>query len=120
MAQSSTSTQLRRGVIGPCILVLLSDGPRFGLQLVRELDAVGGLLSSQGTVYPLLNRLHEGGLVTSHWKIADGERPRRYYQITDAGRAEAEVFRRDWEHFARSVASLLTQLTPKKSEGETQ
>lgn len=117
MVQNGTSTQLRRGVIGPCILVLLSKGPRFGLQLVRELNAAGGLLSSQGTIYPLLNRLREGGLVTSHWEVDTGERPRRYYRITDAGRAEAETFRCDWEDFAHSVASVLTKLTP-TSESE--
>ncbi len=117
MVQNRTTTQLRRGVIGPCILVLLSNGPRFGLQLVRELDAGGGLLSSQGTIYPLLNRLYEGGLVTSHWEVDTGERPRRYYRITDAGRTEAEAFRREWEDFTHSVASVLTKLTP-TSEGE--
>lgn len=118
MAQNTTSTQLRRGVIGPCILVLLSTGPRFGLQLVRELDAVGGLLTSQGTVYPLLNRLHDGGLVTSHWEVDKGERPRRYYRITDAGRAEAETFRGDWEHFSHSVSTLLTHLNTATTESE--
>jgi PadR family transcriptional regulator PadR len=103
----TTSTQLRRGVVGPCILALLSTGPRFGLQLVRELDEVGQLLTSQGTVYPLLNRLHEAGFVTSYWQINDSDRPRRYYQLTDSGLEELHKFHKDWSRFSGSVTSLL-------------
>ncbi|TFD63765.1 PadR family transcriptional regulator [Cryobacterium sp. Hb1] len=113
MAENPTSTQLRRGVVGPCILALLSTGPRFGLQLVRELDDVGQLLSSQGTVYPLLNRLHDAGFVTSYWEVNDTDRPRRYYQLTEVGRQELESFQEDWERFSGSVTSLLATIPQK-------
>lgn len=103
----SPATELRRGVVGPCILALLSTRPRFGLQLVRELDAVGQLLSSQGTIYPLLARLHDAGLVTSYWEVSDSERPRRYYEITEAGTSELARFERDWARFSNSVTGLL-------------
>jgi PadR family transcriptional regulator, regulatory protein PadR len=118
MADISTSTQLRRGVVGPCILALLATSPRFGLQLVRELNGVGQLLSSQGTVYPLLNRLHDAGLVTSYWEVNDTDRPRRYYQITDAGRRELETFRDDWERFSGSVDTLLATIPQLTKEGD--
>src|SRR5258708_2782211 len=65
-------TELRRGVLGPCVLALLEVRPRFGLEVVRELDAAGGLLTSDGTVYPLLNRLRDAGLVTSQWQDPPG------------------------------------------------
>jgi PadR family transcriptional regulator PadR len=116
MTESSSSTQLRRGVVGPCILALLSTGPRYGLQLVKELDAVGQLLSSQGTVYPLLNRLSEAGLVDSYWELSESERPRRYYRLTDAGRDELAIFEQDWSRFAGSVNSLLS--TVPKAEAQ--
>lgn len=118
MANNTASTQLRRGVIGPCILVLLCSGPRYGLQLVRELDAVGGLLTSQGTIYPLLNRLQESGFVTSQWEVESDERPKRYYQITQAGREEAETFKSDWGQFTQSVAILLNVLPTKTTDEE--
>jgi hypothetical protein len=51
----SESTELRRGVLGPCVLALLAERPRFGLELVRDLSKADGLLTSEGTVYPLLN-----------------------------------------------------------------
>ncbi len=103
-----TLTQLRRGVVGPCILALLAGSPRYGLELVRELDAIGGLLTSHGTLYPLLNRLHEAGLVSSRWELLAGERRRRYYGITDAGRQERIAFREDWGSFAAAVGRVLS------------
>jgi PadR family transcriptional regulator PadR len=86
MATEGGLTELRRGVLGPCVLALLELRPRFGLELVRDLAAADGLLTSDGTVYPLLNRLRDAGLVTSEWRDDEGERARRYYFITEAGR----------------------------------
>jgi PadR family transcriptional regulator, regulatory protein PadR len=118
---SATSTEFRRGVVGPCILALLAQGPRYGLQLVRELDEIGGLLTSQGTVYPLLGRLQDSGLVTSDWRVTEGERPRRYYAITEAGRAELADFRVDWAAFAGAVDHVLraAEGAPAPTESET-
>ncbi|WP_250445927.1 PadR family transcriptional regulator [Actinotalea sp. C106] len=107
MTSSASSTEFRRGVIGPCILALLATGPRYGLQIVKELDAVGNLLSSQGTVYPLLTRLSEAGLVSSHWDVDDGPRPRRYYSLTPAGREQLDTFREDWGRFTGAVDHVL-------------
>ncbi|HTR90471.1 MAG TPA: PadR family transcriptional regulator, partial [Trebonia sp.] len=81
MGNDPGMTELRRGVLGPCVLALLDERPRFGLELVRDLAAAGGLLTSDGTVYPLLNRLRDAGLVTSEWHDQAGERARRYYFI---------------------------------------
>jgi PadR family transcriptional regulator PadR len=49
-------TELRRGALGPCVLAQLELRPRFGLELVRDLAAADGLLTSDGTVYPLRRR----------------------------------------------------------------
>jgi PadR family transcriptional regulator, regulatory protein PadR len=106
-AEGGGMTELRRGVLGPCVLSLLELRPRFGLELVRDLAAADGLLTSDGTVYPLLNRLRDAGLVTSEWRDDEGERARRYYSITDAGRQTLAAFRSDWSQFAGTVASVL-------------
>jgi PadR family transcriptional regulator, regulatory protein PadR len=107
MASDSGMTELRRGVLGPCVLALLEVRPRFGLELVRELDAAGGLLTSDGTIYPLLNRLRDAGLVTSQWHDAEGQRARRYYSITDDGRKHLAEFRAEWTEFAATVRGVL-------------
>ena len=85
-------TELRRGVLGPCVLALGKMPPRLGLELVRDLAAADGLLTSDGTVYPLLNRLRDAGLVTSEWRDDEGERARRYYFITEAGKRSLRRF----------------------------
>lgn len=102
-------TELRRGVLGPCVLALLEVRPRFGLELVRDLSAADGLLTSDGTVYPLLNRLRDAGLVSSEWRDPAGERARRYYSITQAGRQSLAEFRADWAGFAKTVGAVLHQ-----------
>lgn len=107
MAGEAALTELRRGVLGPCVLSLLELRPRFGLELVRDLAAADGLLTSDGTVYPLLNRLRDAGLVTSEWRDNEGERARRYYSITEAGRQSLEAFRADWVQFAATVGKVL-------------
>ena len=101
-------TELRRGVLGPCVLALLEVRPRFGLELVRDLAAEDGLLTSDGTVYPLLNRLRDAGLVTSEWHDAEGQRARRYYSITEAGRQAVAEFRADWAQFSATVGNVLS------------
>ena len=107
MDSDATAAQLRRGVAGPCILALLAGGPRYGLEIVKELDAAGQLLTSQGTVYPLLGRLSDAGWVTSRWEVVDGGRPRRYYDITEAGLGELGTFRDEWNRFSTAVDTLL-------------
>jgi PadR family transcriptional regulator PadR len=109
---SGALTELRRGVLGPCVLALLELRPRFGLELVRDLAAADGLLTSDGTVYPLLNRLRDAGLVTSEWRDDKGERPRRYYSITEAGRQSVKAFRVDWAQFAATVGAVLNHTPP--------
>ena len=100
-------TELRRGVLGPCVLAELELRPRFGLELVRDLAAADGLLTSDGTVYPLLNRLRDAGLVTSEWRDNYGERARRYYSITEAGRRSLADFRAEWAQFSATVGMVL-------------
>jgi PadR family transcriptional regulator, regulatory protein PadR len=107
MAAENGLTELRRGVLGPCVLALLELRPRFGLELVRDLAAADGLLTSDGTVYPLLNRLRDAGMVTSEWRDEEGERARRYYSITATGRQTLAAFRADWAQFATTVGGVI-------------
>ncbi len=107
MTEERHLTELRRGVLGPCVLALLESRPHFGLELVRELADADGLLTSEGTVYPLLNRLRDAGLVTSEWEANEGERPRRYYEITPAGKEYLSSYRVSWEIFSHTVDGVL-------------
>ncbi len=59
--------------------------PRYGFDLVRTLAAADGLVTSEGTIYPLLGRLRRDGLVTTTWHESPSGPPRRYYELTDQG-----------------------------------
>jgi PadR family transcriptional regulator, regulatory protein PadR len=118
MGADNGLTELRRGVLGPCVLALLELKPRFGLELVRDLAAADGLLTSDGTVYPLLNRLRDAGLVTSEWQDNEGERARRYYSITEAGKQNLAAFRSEWGKFSTTVAGVLNHSPLPHTEDE--
>jgi PadR family transcriptional regulator PadR len=99
--------QLRRGVIEHCVLALLERGPRYGFDLVRELAAVEGLGTSEGTIYPLLSRLRKDGLLETSWQPSVQGPPRRYYELTAQGRTALEVFHRHWRSFRAAVDEVL-------------
>ena len=101
-------SQLRRGALEYCVLALLRDEELYGFELVRQLSASGGLVTSEGTIYPLLTRLRKEELVTTFWRESDSGPPRRYYRLTDAGRSALEVFAEDWARFRDGVDALLT------------
>jgi PadR family transcriptional regulator PadR len=106
-AASNGLSQLRRGAVEYCVLALLRDGDRYGFELVRELSETGGLVTSEGTIYPLLTRLRRDEYVTTFWRESDTGPPRRYYRLTDTGRAALDAFSRDWVRFRDSVEGIL-------------
>lgn len=106
MAGDQAVTQLRRGVLEHCVLALLQDDERYGYDLVTELSEAG-LLASEGTIYPLLSRLRKEELVQTSWRESPSGPPRRYYALTDRGRAALAEFTRSWTDFRASVDQVL-------------
>jgi PadR family transcriptional regulator PadR len=99
--------QMRRGAIEYCVLALLREQDRYGLELARTLAEADGLVTSEGTVYPLLTRLHREGLIDATWEESPSGPPRRYYRITREGRAVLKVFRTQWDRFRTTVDGIL-------------
>jgi len=82
----------------PLLLAILAGGESYGYAIVsrvRELSG-GEIEWTDGLLYPLLHRLESAELIASRWGVADNGRKRRYYAITDAGRAELAEHRRQW------------------------
>ena len=94
---------MRRGVLQYCVLALLAEEERDGFALVRALGEVEGMVTSEGTIYPLLSRLRRDGLVASSWRESTQGPPRRYYRATDTGRTALEAFVREWDRFRDAV-----------------
>jgi len=101
-------SQLRKGTLEYCVLALLRDGQRYGFELVRRLSEADGLLVSEGTIYPLLSRLRRDHLVSTSWQESEAGPPRRYYQLTDAGKRALADFGDEWARFRDAVDALVT------------
>jgi PadR family transcriptional regulator, regulatory protein PadR len=80
-----------------------------GFDLVRTLAQADGLITSEGTIYPLLSRLRRDGLVTTTWHESSSGPPRRYYGLTPAGHQALELFTAEWDRFTNAVDRLLKQ-----------
>jgi len=107
-ARSEHATQLRRGVVEACILGLLAREPMYGWQLADKLISGGEIIASIGTLYPVLTRLRERGEVSSFHAPSESGPPRRYYELTAAGRQSLQAFRDDWGAFTASVTDFIT------------
>lgn len=110
LAQKLTQ-ELRRGSL---VLATLSQlrSAKYGYSLMQEL-AERGLEVEQGTLYPLLRRLDEHGLLRSEWNV-DGSRPRKYYALSPAGAEVLRTLSDEW----RELAGTLTDLIHHPSGGQ--
>jgi PadR family transcriptional regulator PadR len=106
MTEERIATNLRKGVLEYCVLALLSHGEKYGLELAGDLTE-RELIASEGSLYPLLARMRENGLVEPRWDASGTGRPRRYYAITDAGTEQLTSFAGVWTSLAAQVNALL-------------
>lgn len=98
---------LRRGTLEFCILALLEKEDQYGIQLVRTIGAERSLVVSEGTLYPLLSRLRRSGRAETTWRESSTGPPRRYYSITDSGRAALDHFRFEWTAYRDAVDHIV-------------
>jgi PadR family transcriptional regulator, regulatory protein PadR len=92
----------------PLVLGILTEGENYGygiLRRVRELSD-GELEWTDGMLYPLLHRLHRLGYVTQQWRTSPEGRRRRYYAISDGGRAALAEHQRQWATVAQTLGDL--------------
>ena len=101
--QDDLTAQMRRGTLQYCVLAVLDESERYGFDLIRALGEVDGMLTSEGTIYPLLSRLRRDGLVESTWRESPSGPPRRYYRLTEAGQKALDGFRGEWRRFRDAV-----------------
>jgi PadR family transcriptional regulator PadR len=79
-------TQLRKGILELAVMGVLYHERHYGYSLVRVLSESGSISLKEGTIYPILARLHRDGLVRSEWVESDQGPPRKYYALTSSGR----------------------------------
>jgi PadR family transcriptional regulator PadR len=98
--------QLRRGGLELAILLTLAHGPRYGLDIIRHLEAFTDLVVTEGTIYPILARLNRDGILDAEWR-ADLAHPRKYYRLTARGRKRLLEMTAVWEAFADKLGRLV-------------
>lgn len=82
---AQAETQMRKGMLVYCVLLLCKNGKVYSSEIIRELRAAE-LIVVEGTLYPLLNRLARDRLLGYEWQESEQGPPRKYYWLTDAGR----------------------------------
>lgn len=100
---------LKKGSTELLILALLETRARHGYELGKLIEArSGGRLTFRiGSLYPVLCRLEDRGLITGRWTEKSGERRRRFYRLTAEGRSVLEQQRNAWQEFTQAVNQIL-------------
>ena len=99
------NSQLKRGTLELCALSVVSRGDCYGYELVDRVSECMEI--TEGTIYPLMKRLKDGGLIDSYIVESPEGPPRKYYRITEAGKNELARLITEWFEFTESVNSLL-------------
>lgn len=96
-----------RGVLQPCVLQCLADGPAYGYAIIARLAEAGLGEIKGGTLYPLLARLEARELVTIEWRTGEGGPGRKYFRLTETGWAELADARSAWGDFTAAIDAHL-------------
>jgi DNA-binding PadR family transcriptional regulator len=99
--------ELRRGALVLSVLAS-SKKPQYGYSLRKSLSEAG-IEIDEGTLYPLIRRLADQGLLDSEWKNMDG-RERRYYTLSSHGESTLQELKRDWHQLNNSISALLEKV----------
>lgn len=109
----NTKAQMRKGILEYCILSIISNGEIYASDILDQLKNAR-LIVVEGTLYPLLTRLKNDGLLAYSWQESTMGPPRKYYQLTNEGREFLKALHAGWEELVSSV-NQATTLSNKKN-----
>ncbi len=115
---ASLERELKRGTLELLLLRILADEPTYGYQLVRRLAERTGdrFAIKEGTLYPVLYRMEDAGLVTPEWSQPARGVPRKTYRLTDAGEHRLMQLTEAWRDFSTAVDAVLARPETVKEE----
>jgi PadR family transcriptional regulator PadR len=105
MTDSANQIQLKKGALELCVLALLARRESYAYEIASTLAAGVGM--GEGTIYPLMRRMQDDGLVDTRLVESSSGPPRKYYRLTPAGRSTFAAQRREWRTFTDAVNQLL-------------
>ena len=103
---SNLKSQMRKGLLEYCILCIISRDEAYASDILETLSEAQ-LLVVEGTVYPLLTRMKNEGLLSYRWQESTGGPPRKYYALTDEGRQLLSLLDTEWQ----SICQAINQIT---------
>lgn len=104
--------QMRKGVLELCILSILADEEAYPSDIIGKLKEAE-LIVVEGTLYPLLSRLKNAGLLSYNWRESNAGPPRKYFTITDEGKTFLQELNTNWNNLVNAV-----ETTTKSSQSQ--
>ena len=101
----NTQAQMRKGILEYCILLIISQQDAYVPDIISKLKA-SKMIVVEGTIYPLLTRLKNTGLLSYRWEESQQGPPRKYYSITEQGRGFLKELENSWNELTSAVNSI--------------
>jgi PadR family transcriptional regulator PadR len=101
----NTKAQMRKGILEYCILSILSRGDSYAPQIIAELKAAD-MMVVEGTLYPILTRQKNQGLLTYRWEESPQGPPRKYYSLTPDGREALRQLDAEWDALVGQIDNI--------------
>lgn len=101
-----TKAQMRKGVLELCILSIMEEREAYASDIISRMKEEK-LLIVEGTLYPLLTRLKNEGMLTYRWEESKSGPPRKYYQLTETGRKTAQELKKSWKELNESINKII-------------
>lgn len=109
MNVDNVKSQMRKGMLEYCILLLLHREPSYASDIIQKLK-VARLIVVEGTLYPLLTRLKNDGLLSYEWVESTQGPPRKYYKLTSSGENVLAELENAWDELSNTVNHLRNEL----------
>ena len=105
----TVNKELLKGSTTTLVMQLLSRKKMYGYEIIKELELLStGLFElREGTLYPILHALEKSGFVISEWVGESGERQRKYYLLTKAGRGQLKEKKQEWSEFKTAIDRII-------------
>lgn len=112
MNLENTKAQMRKGVLELCILNMISARDAYANEIIEELKKAE-LIVVEGTLYPLLSRLKNGGLLAYRWEESSSGPPRKYYTLTELGKSALKELTLSWNRLQEAVNQSIDETNEK-------
>ncbi|MEM1124991.1 MAG: PadR family transcriptional regulator [Bacteroidota bacterium] len=117
MKIENTKAQMRKGILELCVLSIIAEKDAYPSDIIKQLES-SQLIVKQGTMYPLLTRLKNDGILTYNWQESEMGPPRKYYQLTQKGGEFLQSLLETWNDLVATVNATTLHVT-KKAKART-